>query len=56
MDEKEQIKHLRDDLERLIQRYRSEYEITYASVIGVLHVTAFELLYQAHAEDDSGSA
>lgn len=52
MNEKEQIQHLSDDLRRLIQRYRREYEITYASVIGVLHVTAFELLHDAHGEDD----
>ena len=56
MTEKEQIAHLRADIERVIERYRSEYEITYASFVGVLHVAAFELLHRAHNEDDSDSA
>lgn len=46
MTEREQIQHLRDDIAKLIERYRKEYDLTYASVVGVLHITAFELLQE----------
>ena len=32
------------DIDKIIDYYRMEYKITYASVIGVLHVLAFGLL------------
>jgi hypothetical protein len=36
MDESQQITHFANDLDALINRYRSEYDLSYASIIGVL--------------------
>jgi len=36
MDEKEQIDNFADDLDRLVNRYRIEYDLNYAAVVGVL--------------------
>lgn len=36
MTEQEQISHLQNDIDALIERYRKEYSLTYASVIGAL--------------------
>lgn len=39
-DDAEQIRHFQNELDKLIQRYRHEYNITYASVIGILFAAA----------------
>lgn len=40
MTEKEQIKHLADDVDKLIERYRTEYDLSYAAAVGVLQMKA----------------
>lgn len=52
MTEGEQIDHIANDLDRLIDRYRKEYDMTYASVIGVLHMKIY--LLSAEAADRMG--
>lgn len=55
----DQTTHFANDLEALITRYRHEYEITYAQLVGVLQIQMF-LLCQETAErsdeqdDDDG--
>lgn len=44
MSEKDQIEHLAQSLKALINRFRSEYEMSLASVIGVLEVEKHELI------------
>lgn len=39
-DDAEQIRHFQNELDKLIHHYRHEYNITYASVIGVLFACA----------------
>lgn len=58
MSEKEQIIHFANDLDALVNRYRNEYEITYASTIGVLQMKIHTLIQDAintgedHQNDD----
>lgn len=44
MSEKDQIEHLAQSLKALINRFRSEYEMSLASVIGALEVEKHELI------------
>lgn len=43
MSESEQIAALASDLQRVIERYRAEFNITLASTIGTLEVVKIEL-------------
>jgi uncharacterized alpha/beta hydrolase family protein len=44
MTQEEQQSEFSKKLEQLIEYFRSEYQITYASVVGVLMVAIFNLL------------
>ena len=44
MSEREQILHLEGELQKVIERHRQEYDLTVASVVGVLEVVKFELM------------
>lgn len=52
MTEKEQTDHFADDVDRLVDRYRSEYEMTYASVIGVLQMKIWGMCAEANDRED----
>ena len=52
MTEHEQIDAFSDDIERVIQRYRNEFQISYAAVIGILFIKAHDLA-QETLEDDA---
>ena len=41
-----------NDLERLINRYRDEYDITYAQLVGVLHIQSHLLCREAEEKTD----
>lgn len=43
----DQTAHFANDLERLINRYRDEYDITYAQLVGVLHIQSHLLCREA---------
>lgn len=47
MSEQEQIIHFANDLDKLVDRYRDEYELTYASTIGVLQMKIHTLIQSA---------
>lgn len=47
MTEREQIIHFSNDLDKLVDRYRSEYELTYASTIGALQMKIHTLIQDA---------
>ena len=51
MTEKEQIAAFAADVTAVVNRYRSEFQITIASAIGVLHVVAWEILTEE--QDDT---
>ena len=48
MSEHEQIQHFADELDKLVDRFRSEYEIAYGSIIGALHIKAHDLIDEAN--------
>jgi len=58
MHPSDQTRHFANDLEALIGRYRQEYEITYAQLIGVLqlqaHMLCRETVEQSEENDDDG--
>lgn len=54
MDPHEQVDQFSKDLTKLVDRYRDEYDMVYAEMVGVLHMKAFHLCHEAHEnnEDD----
>jgi hypothetical protein len=46
VSEKSQIDHFASDLDALVNRYRAEYELTVASVVGVLEVQKHALIQE----------
>lgn len=53
MSSLEQIIALEAELKALIQRFRLEFEIPYASVIGVLNMEAMTLHREAHEDAEN---
>lgn len=47
MEEKEQTNAFADDLDRLVDRYRNEFDMTYASVVGALQMKIHLLCQEA---------
>ncbi len=56
MDDKQQIFAFADDIDRLVERYRSEFDMTYAAVVGVLFMKAQLLCGEAGERDDDEEA
>jgi len=52
MTERDQITAFADDIDRLVDRYRSEFEISLASAVGVLVMKAFLLCSEAYDRRD----
>jgi hypothetical protein len=52
MKESKQIELFTDELDKLTDRYASEFDLTVASMVGVFQVKIHELIYSAMATDD----
>lgn len=52
MNDKEQIDAFADDIDKLVERYRQEFEITYAAVVGVLFLKAHLICNEASDRSD----
>jgi len=52
MDQAEQARRFAEELEALVVRYRREYDLTLASVVGVLEVQKHALVAEALGEDE----
>ena len=52
MTEKEQTDHFANDLDSLVERYRKEYEISYAATVGVLQMKIHTLCAEANERID----
>lgn len=52
MSEKEQTDHFANDIDKLVERYRSEYEVSYAAVVGVLQMKIHLLCQEASERED----
>lgn len=50
MDANEQVKQFADDLDNLVDRYRDEYDLNYAAVVGALFMKAHLLCDEAGDE------
>lgn len=50
-DHAEQVEHFEADLERLIERYRKEYDMMYASMIGLLQMKVIQLTNEMEEDD-----
>lgn len=48
MTDKEQIEAFEEDLDKLLDRYANEFDLTYAAVVGLLFMKATELAQEAH--------
>lgn len=53
MSSNEQIEHLTNDLEKVIRRYRSEYNLSYASVVGVIEILKLAIVQEAFDDEES---
>lgn len=47
-----QTQQLADDLDKLVDRYRAEYDLSYADVVGVLHMKAWLMCDEASRHED----
>lgn len=52
MDDKEQIQAFADDVDKLVERYRQEFDMTYAAVIGTLQMKVHLMCVEAGSRDD----
>lgn len=52
MDHNEQTEAFAAELDALVDRFRSEFDLTYAVVVGVLHIKAHLMCAEAAKEDD----
>lgn len=55
MDEREQIGQAVDEVRALMRRLREEYDLTYASLIGVLQLEIHRLGREVFADDEAGT-
>ena len=47
MTQEEQIDHLENDIDALINRYKDEFDLTHPTLIGVLQMKCHLLMYEA---------
>ncbi len=52
MTDKEQIDAFADEIDKLVERFRQEFEMSYASVCGVLHLKIHLLFQEAISRKD----
>lgn len=52
MTDKEQTDAFSDDLDKLVERYRHEFEISYAQVVGTLQMKIHLLCNEAQKRED----
>ena len=50
------VEHLSDEIDRLVDRFRMEYEMTYAEAVGVLFMKAQLLCEEAEEEGENPHA
>ena len=52
MTEAEQVQHFCDELDRLVDRCASEFDLPYASIIGALQIKIHNLCVDCNSPDD----
>lgn len=53
MNNKEQEAHLKEEIERVIDRFRLEYEVTYATVFGIFEIIKHEMIHEIDDENEN---
>ena len=53
MKEKDQIGHFDDDMDKLISRYTDEFDLSLASMIGVLMCKVYELIANSDNDEEN---
>jgi hypothetical protein len=48
MDRKQQVEHFANDLNGLIERYRQEYDLTYADILAALQMRQWMLCQEIY--------
>lgn len=56
MNDKEQIYQFGNELDNLVDRFRQEYEMSYAAIVGTLHIKAHLLCSEAAEDEPEESA
>ena len=46
------VEHLTNELTRLINRFRSEYEMNYAELVGAIELVKADIIDESLADDD----
>ncbi len=52
MSESDQTTHFADELDKLVERFRVEYDISYAAVVGTLYMKAWLMAQEADERSD----
>ena len=52
MNEQDQIGHFNDDLQRLLDKYSAEFDMSLASQVGTLMCKIYELISSSYDEDE----
>lgn len=52
MSEHDQVKRFADELDSLVERYRSEFDLCYASAVGALMMKAHLLMVESENRED----
>ena len=52
MNEKDQLQAFADDLDKLVNRYRDEFDLTYGAVVGALQMKSWLLCSEAQSRRD----
>ncbi len=55
MTDPEQTTHFANEIDALVDKYRNEYDITYASIVGVLQMKIHLLCEEAEEREDECS-
>ncbi len=55
MDHIEQTQAFANDIQNLIERYRQEFELTAATVVGTLHIAAAQVIHSLTEDLDEDS-
>ena len=55
MDQSEQAAHFATELEKLVDRYRDEYDLLYPTIIGMLEIQSHMLMVEALGDDEDDS-
>lgn len=53
MNQQEQTKRFADDLDMMVERYRREFDLTYASVVGVLQMKVHLMCDEAGQQEET---